>query len=422
MNAESQNLGGPRRKSPPRRTPAIIEQRPKTPFFLRWGADLDRRQREALKERIALVSGIVLAVVIAALLGWGWYQDNIARPAALAAKNDRIVAVVGHDTIHYGWFMKVAKFEKAQLNNDVTQLQQQQSQLQANPKKNAAQLAQVSQSLQQVQAQLGTVGSNALTTLIEDDTMYQRAGTVGVHVKPAEMKSVMTLMADRTGGIGYLHRYIAQSGLTYSQFKWLVKGDQLRKDLQTALAKKVSHVQLKIRASHILIATKQHALALRIYNQVLHGANFAALAKKYSIDKSSAVHGGDLGYADPSTYVASFGTALRQMSVGQIKMIKSQYGWHIIKETGREHVHLTPTAYQQAQQEALAQWLQTQESKLHIQRVMDVSSIPGLSSSSTTPNLLNPGTTGATAPQPPAVVKGGKSPATGSKKSTGAKK
>ncbi|HZU11370.1 MAG TPA: peptidylprolyl isomerase [Chloroflexota bacterium] len=403
MNAESPDIDRRRRKTPARRTPAIIEQRAKTPFFLRWGADLDRRQREALKERIALFSGIVLAVVIAGLLGWGWYQDNVARPAALAAQNNRIVAVVGNDTIRYGWFMKVAKFEKKQLNNDVTQLQQEQAQLQASPKKNAAQLAQISQQIQQYQAQLSSVGQDALTTLIEDDTMEQRAATAGVHLSKHEMSQVMTLMADRAGGIGYLNRYIAQSGLTYAQFEWLVRGDQLRTDLSKVLAKKVSHVQLKIRASHILIATKNHALAVRLYHEVLSGANFAALAKKYSTDKSSAVRGGDLGYADPSTYVPSFANALHQMSVGQVRLVKSQYGWHIIKETGREHVHLTAAQYQQAQQQAVATWLQGQELKLHIQRVMNVTSIPGLASSAS-PSLYNPGTTGATAPQSPASV------------------
>src|SRR4051794_23519148 len=98
--------------------------------MLGWGADLDRRQREALKERFALFAGIAIAAVLALLLGWGWYQDNVAAPAARDRVNNQVVAIVGKDTIHYGYYVRVAKFNKKQMENQLTQLQSQQAQLQ----------------------------------------------------------------------------------------------------------------------------------------------------------------------------------------------------------------------------------------------------------------------------------------------------
>jgi peptidyl-prolyl cis-trans isomerase D len=93
----------------------------------------------------------------------------------------------------------------------------------------------------------------------------------------------------------------------------------------------------KRHASHILItATKDDAadrkLADEVYAQAKAGKDFAALAKQYSKDPGSADKGGDLGWADRSTFVGPFSDALFGMSVGEIRgPVKTQYGYHIIR-------------------------------------------------------------------------------------------
>ena len=84
------------------------------------------------------------------------------------------------------------------------------------------------------------------------------------------------------------------------------------------------------RASHILFKPEDKATALKVLAQLKSGANFAALAKKYSVDTATASKGGDLGW--PSTpYVPEFETALAKLSKGQMSgLVKSPYGWHII--------------------------------------------------------------------------------------------
>jgi peptidyl-prolyl cis-trans isomerase D len=93
----------------------------------------------------------------------------------------------------------------------------------------------------------------------------------------------------------------------------------------------------KRHASHILItATKDDAadrkLADDVYAQAKAGKDFAALAKQYSKDPGSADKGGDLGWADRSTFVGPFSDALFGMSAGEIRgPVKTQYGYHIIR-------------------------------------------------------------------------------------------
>ena len=90
-------------------------------------------------------------------------------------------------------------------------------------------------------------------------------------------------------------------------------------------------------ARHILIAaTKDDAadrkLADEVYEQAKSGKDFAALAKEYSKDPGSAQNGGDLGWADRTTFVPAFTDALYSMKVGEIHPpVKTQFGYHIIR-------------------------------------------------------------------------------------------
>ncbi len=89
--------------------------------------------------------------------------------------------------------------------------------------------------------------------------------------------------------------------------------------------------QKQYEVSHILV--KDLKTANEIEAQLKKGANFADLAKKYSIDPGSKVKGGDLGWSDGSNYVPEFTAAIKTLQKGQYTTtpIKSQFGYHIIK-------------------------------------------------------------------------------------------
>ncbi len=98
------------------------------------------------------------------------------------------------------------------------------------------------------------------------------------------------------------------------------------------------------RARHILIAvskTRDDAAALKRANEVLAklkgGASFESLAKQYSDDSGSASQGGDLGWADRSTFDGPLGDAVFSMKANEIRgPVKTQYGYHIIQLEGIE--------------------------------------------------------------------------------------
>lgn len=92
-------------------------------------------------------------------------------------------------------------------------------------------------------------------------------------------------------------------------------------------------VKAATRASHILFKADDKATAEKALAELKAGGDFAALAKKYSIDKATAANGGDLGW--PTTpRAAELEAALAKLKVGQISgLVETENGWHILKST-----------------------------------------------------------------------------------------
>ena len=93
----------------------------------------------------------------------------------------------------------------------------------------------------------------------------------------------------------------------------------------------------QIRARHILLNTAgKDEAAVRtqadaLLQQLKAGADFAALATKFSEDEGSKVNGGDLDYFSRGRMVPEFETVAFALQPGQIsEIVKSQFGFHII--------------------------------------------------------------------------------------------
>ena len=87
----------------------------------------------------------------------------------------------------------------------------------------------------------------------------------------------------------------------------------------------------EIKARHILVDKEADATA--IITSLKKGAKFEDIAKKRSKDTGSGSKGGDLDWANPSSYVPEFSAALQALKKGQLtdKAVKTQFGFHIIR-------------------------------------------------------------------------------------------
>jgi peptidyl-prolyl cis-trans isomerase D len=105
----------------------------------------------------------------------------------------------------------------------------------------------------------------------------------------------------------------------------------------------------QVKASHILLKTdgKDEATvrkkAEEVLKEVNSGGDFAALARKYSEDVGSKANGGDLDYFGRGRMVPEFENVAFTLPPGQVSdLVKSQFGFHIIKVIDKRPGATTP--------------------------------------------------------------------------------
>ncbi len=105
----------------------------------------------------------------------------------------------------------------------------------------------------------------------------------------------------------------------------------------------------QVRASHILLNTEGkdeaevRAKAEALRAQLAAGADFEALAKANSQDAASAARGGDLDFFGRGRMVPEFEQVAFSLPVGQLSdLVRSQFGFHIIKVTDKKAAEVQP--------------------------------------------------------------------------------
>lgn len=80
-----------------------------------------------------------------------------------------------------------------------------------------------------------------------------------------------------------------------------------------------------------------------VLKQVKKGGKFEDLARKYSEDPGSKDKGGDLSWITQGQTVAEFEKTAFSLAPGQVSdLVKTQYGFHIIKVVEKENAHTKP--------------------------------------------------------------------------------
>lgn len=156
-----------------------------------------------------------------------------------------------------------------------------------------------------------------LNRLVDMEVLAQAAQKSGLE-KQATVAA--DLKIQRTGLLAQqlVQQYLTQHPVTEDQIK------------SEYAARTKAMPGTEYRARHILVASEQQAKD--IINQLNHGANFAALAKKYSTD-ASGKQGGELGWFSPDQMVPAFSTAVAKLKKGEYtrEPVHTQYGWHVIQ-------------------------------------------------------------------------------------------
>jgi peptidyl-prolyl cis-trans isomerase D len=123
--------------------------------------------------------------------------------------------------------------------------------------------------------------------------------------------------------------------------------DQHRDEYRVPEQVKVSHILIKTPLPAAGAKEDEKAIAEArnkaedILKQIKAGGDFAKLAEKYSEDPGSAKNGGSLGWIGRGRTVPEFEKAAFSLAKGQTsELVKSSYGFHIIRVEDKQDAHL----------------------------------------------------------------------------------
>jgi parvulin-like peptidyl-prolyl isomerase len=200
-----------------------------------------------------------------------------------------------------------------------------------------------------------------LDSMIENELVRQAAEKEGATIGEKEVADQLAQIKAGFPDEATFNQTLTASGMTLVQLESSIKDQLLYQFLYDKVAPESEVTTPEVQAyydknkaqfqstaqsqlSHILIsvpatatpeqAAKGKSTAQDVLRQLLAGADFATLAKKYSDDPGSAVKGGDLGLSSTDAYVAEFKAAADQLKKGQMSgLVKTSYGYHIILKT-----------------------------------------------------------------------------------------
>jgi len=197
-------------------------------------------------------------------------------------------------------------------------------------------------------AQYEQLKGQAIAYLIQRAEYAQEADSMGIKISDSDIdKRIEQLKKQYYGGSeARYEKTLKQQGLTQDQAREEVRASLLAEAVFKKVTDKVkvsnkdianyydSHKSQYVQPAsrevrHILVTKK--ALAETLYSRLKAGANFAALAKKYSKDPGSASNGGKLTIVRGQT-VAPFDKTAFSLKNGELsRPVHTQYGWHVIQ-------------------------------------------------------------------------------------------
>ena len=349
---------------------------------------LSRREQEMRQLRIlGIVFGITAAAVLF-VLGFGWYQEYVAKPSAP-------VATVNGKTISTRDYQAMVRYRDYELRSTIARAQSQLNSLDPTNEDQAFLVSYMQQQIQQLNSKRSTLALDTYEQMVDDELIRQEAARRGIQVTSAELqleiekqfgydrnpptptptpitttvdssitpeptKAPMTQTEFETNYNSYAVALRKNLGFSEQTFRRLFESGLYHTKLQEALALEVSPTAEQVHARHILVATEDEAK--KVLDRLHTGEDFAALAKELSTDTVSKEEGGDLGWFARGMMVTEFENAAFALEPGQTsEPVKTSYGYHIINVIERDpNRNLDEAGLQSKKSAALDEWLAAQ--------------------------------------------------------------
>ncbi|HNT04846.1 MAG TPA: SurA N-terminal domain-containing protein [Anaerolineae bacterium] len=281
---------------------------------------LSRREQERRQQRIlGVVFGLTAAAVVF-VLGFGWYQEYVAKPSAP-------VATVNGKAISTRDYQAMVKYNDYELRSTIARAQSQLDSLDATNEDQTFLVSYMQQQIQQLRTKRSSVGLDTYDQMVDDELIRQEAARRGIQITAEELqleieqqfgydrnpptptptpitatvdssvtpqptRAPMTQTEFETNYGSYVAALRKNLAFSEQTFRRLFESSLYHTKLQEALALEVPASEEQVHARHILVATEDEAK--EVLERLHAGEDFGALAKELSTDTGSRDKGGDL--------------------------------------------------------------------------------------------------------------------------------
>jgi peptidyl-prolyl cis-trans isomerase C len=210
-----------------------------------------------------------------------------------------------------------------------------------------------------VPADLNAFRETVLMSLIQQALIEEAAAIQGIVVTDAEVEKEFQDYITAAGGKEKLLALITADRMTEEEWRKGLRSALITNRMRDIVTQGIGTTAEMVRARHILVGDAQTANSL--LNQLQRGGDFAKLASQYSLDQTTKLAGGELGWfprgqlLQKTVEEAAFALQPNQTSAP----VKSELGYHLIQVLERGQRPLDPATRARLQEATFEAWLQT---------------------------------------------------------------
>jgi parvulin-like peptidyl-prolyl isomerase len=215
-------------------------------------------------------------------------------------------------------------------------------------------------------ATLGDYGNLVLQGMIDRQLLAQTARGQGFVVEEADLQARIEALTAELGQEAF-ESWLTDNGYTETTYREALREDLLVTQMIEFLIVEVPSSETQVHARHILVASLEEADLLR--GRITAGADFADLALAYSLDSSTRLAGGDLGwFAQGTLTVPELEAAAFALQPGELsEVIETMLGFHVLELIDMAERPLAWEVLQVRRQQAVGNWLAAQREAAEIE-------------------------------------------------------
>lgn len=189
---------------------------------------------------------------------------------------------------------------------------------------------------------------SALKSLVDEALILTDGETLGVTLNEEDYNAQIDELASRYPSRKAFLEALQQAGYTEESYRNATGASILSSRLREKVTADIEPTDEEVyeyaqvvaptlegrRSSLILFAQDDLQTARDVRDQIEEGADFAQLARRYSID-GSAEDGGDMGWEATTSLTGDYRDALDSLDVGEVSpVVRTEFGYAIIECTG----------------------------------------------------------------------------------------